>query len=109
MSVRVDQDGFGYVLGEYRDTVDLDPGPWVDIRTSKGVRDAFLVQVDGTTLAQRVFKQRDPVAERRLLAAYPRVSPLQLGGERCHVVGQEANQPQLLAFLALSFRRCENG
>ncbi|HOP44710.1 MAG TPA: T9SS type A sorting domain-containing protein [Flavobacteriales bacterium] len=53
MSVRVDQDGFGYVLGEYRDTVDLDPGPWVDIRTSKGVRDAFLVQVDGTTLAQR--------------------------------------------------------
>jgi hypothetical protein len=45
-SVAVDKNGNAYVTGEFRGSVDFDPGPGEDFHTSKGDRDAFLVKFD---------------------------------------------------------------
>ncbi len=45
-AVECDTQGNIYVAGHFRNTVDFNPGPAVDIRTSNGTADAFLVKFD---------------------------------------------------------------
>ncbi len=48
-SVAVDDGGYVYVSGHYRNTVDFDPGPGEDLHTSNGLMDIFLTKfsIDG--------------------------------------------------------------
>ena len=45
--VVADENGNVYIAGNYRETVDFDPGPGTDEHTSNGYTDAFLCKFDG--------------------------------------------------------------